>query len=128
MSWGTQEFWGEWYYDSIFTTPAGHIPMTYVASSGDSGAWYGPMYPSVSPNVLAVGGTTLTLGSGNSYSSESGWSGSTGGFSGPDKASSSTKRTLVSGRRSGGGRLELRRTDDARRLIQRRPEHGCRGL
>jgi len=84
MSWGTQEFWGEWNYDSIFTTPAGHIPITYIASSGDSGAWYGPMYPSVSPNVVAVGGTTLTLGSGNSYGSESGWSGSTGGFSGTD--------------------------------------------
>ena len=57
--------------------------MTYVAASGDSGAWNGPSYPSVSPNVLAVGGTTLTL-SGSSYSSESGWSGSTGGFSGLD--------------------------------------------
>ncbi len=84
MSWGTQEFWGEWNYDSIFTTPTGHIPITYLASSGDSGAWYGPMYPSVSPNVVAVGGTTLRLGSGNSYGSESGWSGSTGGFSGTD--------------------------------------------
>ena len=84
MSWGTQEFWGEWNYDSIFTTPAGHIPISYLASSGDSGAWYGPMYPSVSPNVVAVGGTTLTLGAGNSYSSESGWNGSTGGFSGTD--------------------------------------------
>ncbi len=84
MSWGTQEFWGEWNYDSIFTTPTGHIPISYIASSGDSGAWYGPMYPSVSPNVVAVGGTTLTLGSGGSYGSESGWSGSTGGFSGTD--------------------------------------------
>ena len=83
MSWGTTEFWGESSYDSIFTTPAGHSGVTYVAASGDSGAWYGPMYPSVSPNVLAVGGTTLTL-SGSSYSSESGWSGSTGGFSGLD--------------------------------------------
>ncbi len=84
MSWGIQEFWGEWNYDSIFTTPAGHIPISYVASSGDSGAWYGPMYPSVSPNVVAAGGTTLTLGAGNSYGSESGWSDSTGGFSGTD--------------------------------------------
>jgi hypothetical protein len=84
MSWGTQEFWGEWNYDNIFTTPAGHVPITYLASSGDSGAWYGPMYPSVSPNVVAVGGSTLTLGTNNSYSSESGWNGSTGGFSGAD--------------------------------------------
>jgi len=83
MSWGTTEFWGQSSYDSLFTTPAGHSGVTYVAASGDSGAWYGPMYPSVSPNVLAVGGTTLTL-SGSNYSSESGWSGSTGGFSGLD--------------------------------------------
>ena len=83
MSWGTNEFWGESSYDSFFTTPAGHSGVTYVAASGDSGAWYGPMYPSVSPNVLAVGGTTLTL-SGSTYNSESGWSGSTGGFSGLD--------------------------------------------
>ena len=64
--------------------PAGHTGITYVAASGDSGAWSGPMYPSVSPNVLAVGGTSLTLNSNGTYSSESGWSGSTGGFSGLD--------------------------------------------
>ena len=84
MSWGTQEFWGEAQYDSIFTTPAGHTGVTYVAASGDSGAWDGPMYPSVSPNVLAVGGSSLTLRSNGSYSSETGWSDSTGGFSGLD--------------------------------------------
>lgn len=80
MSWGTTEFWGQSAYDSIFTTPG----VTYVAASGDSGAWYGPMYPSVSPNVLAVGGTSLTLAAGSTYGSESGWSGSTGGYSGLD--------------------------------------------
>jgi hypothetical protein len=84
MSWGTYEFAGETAYDSLFTTPAGHTNVTYVAASGDSGAWYGPMYPAVSPNVLAVGGSSLTLGSGNSYGSESGWTYSTGGFSGTD--------------------------------------------
>jgi len=84
MSWGTTEFRGESNYDSLFATPAGHIGVTFVAASGDAGAWYGPMYPSVSPNVLAVGGTTLTLGAGNTYGSEAGWSDSTGGFSGLD--------------------------------------------
>jgi len=84
MSWGTTEFWGESNYDSLFTTPAGHTGETFVAASGDSGAWSGPMYPSVSPNVLAVGGTTLTLGAGSTYGSETGWSDSTGGFSGLD--------------------------------------------
>ena len=87
MSWGTTEFWGESAYDSIFTTPPGHTGETFVAASGDSGAWYGPMYPSVSPNVLAVGGTTLTLAAGSTYGSETGWSGSTGGDSGLDSDS-----------------------------------------
>ena len=84
MSWGGSEFWGESSYDSTFTTPSGHSGVTFVAASGDSGAWYGPSYPAVSPNVLAVGGTSLSLTSGNTYSSETGWSGSTGGFSGYD--------------------------------------------
>jgi hypothetical protein len=84
MSWGTQEFWGESQYDSLFTTPAGHTGVAFVAASGDSGAWSGPLYPSVSPNVLAVGGTTLTVGANNTYGSETAWSGSTGGFSGTD--------------------------------------------
>ncbi len=84
MSWGTTEFLGESAYDSIFTTPAGHNAVTFVAASGDSGAWSGPMYPAVSPNVLAVGGSTLTLAANNTYGSETGWSDSTGGFSGYD--------------------------------------------
>jgi subtilase family serine protease len=84
MSWGTSEFYGEWNYANLFNTPAGHNGVTFIAASGDSGAWSGPSFPSVSPNVLAVGGTTLTLGSGNSYGSESGWTYSTGGFSGLD--------------------------------------------
>ncbi len=63
-------------YDTIFT---GHTGVTYVASSGDSGA--PPIWPSASPYVVAAGGTTLTLGSGNSYAGEVGWSGSGGGIS-----------------------------------------------
>ena len=75
MSWGMTEFLGESAYDSFFTTPG----VTFVAASGDWGAWSGPMYPSVSPNVLAVGGTSLFLNLDNSYNHESGWSGSGGG-------------------------------------------------
>ena len=59
MSWGGGEFSGEKTYDSNFTTPSGHSGVTFVASSGDSGA--PPSYPSISPNVLSVGGTTLNL-------------------------------------------------------------------
>jgi hypothetical protein len=81
MSWGGSEFWNEANYDSYFTTPDGHQGITFVAASGDSGAWYGPDWPSVSPNVLAVGGTRLTLTTQNAWSSETGWSYSTGGYS-----------------------------------------------
>jgi subtilase family serine protease len=43
-------------FDQDFTTPSGHIGVTFVASSGD---YELPLYPALSPNVLAVGGTTL---------------------------------------------------------------------
>ncbi|HEV2948193.1 MAG TPA: S53 family peptidase [Gemmataceae bacterium] len=86
MSWGSVEFPFEATYDAYFTTPVGHIggsglpgSITFVASSGDSGA--GTSYPAVSPNVLAVGGTTLTVGPWGNYVSEKAWSQSSGGIS-----------------------------------------------
>jgi subtilase family serine protease len=96
MSWGTSEFSTETNYDHYFTTPSGHINITYVAATGDDGAWSGVMYPAASPNVLAVGGTTLTLSSSGSYGSESGWSGSTGGFSLYESEPSDQAATLAS--------------------------------
>ena len=81
MSWGADEFWSQTYYDKYFTTPAGHQGVTFVASSGDDGSWWGPSWPSSSSNVLAVGGTSLRLTSTNSIGSETGWSGSGGGIS-----------------------------------------------
>jgi len=94
MSWGGSEFSGESSDDSkYFTTPANHIGaggvpggITFVASTGDSGAYdpdtgaMGVQYPACSPDVLAVGGTTLNI-SGNAYVSESGWECSGGGIS-----------------------------------------------
>jgi len=78
MSWGGGEFSGETTYDATFTTPAGHGGVAFIASSGDSGA---PVsYPAVSPNVVSVGGTSLSMSSG-AYASESGWYGSGGGIS-----------------------------------------------
>jgi subtilase family serine protease len=59
--------------------------VTYLASSGDSGGFIG--YPSTSAKVIAVGGTTLGIGSkANHYPVlfpvvETGWSGSGGGCS-----------------------------------------------
>ena len=84
MSWGSSEFRSESSYDSVFSTAAGHAAVTFIAASGDTGAFGGPEYPSVSPDVLAVGGTTLSLTASSSYGAESGWSGSTGGLSGTD--------------------------------------------
>ncbi len=74
MSWGVNEFSGETAYDSDFTTPG----ITYIAASGDSG---GVEYPAASPDVVAVGGTTLTLSSTGAYSSETAWIDSGGGYS-----------------------------------------------
>lgn len=79
LSWGGGEFWSESYYDSVFTTPAGHEGVAFIASAGDGGA--PPSYPAVSSNVLAVGGTSLYLNSSGGYSGESAWSGSGGGVS-----------------------------------------------
>jgi hypothetical protein len=79
MSWGGNEFSGETSYDSVFTPPASIPGVVFINSAGDSGA--PAEYPSTSPNVLSVGGTTLNLTSSGSYSSESAWSGSGGGIS-----------------------------------------------
>ena len=67
-------------YDAYFTTPSGHQGITFLAASGDKGI-NDASYPAFSPNVVAVGGTTLTLNAEGSYSDETGWSGSGGGSS-----------------------------------------------
>src|SRR5271157_866066 len=54
MSWGGSEFARETAYDTQYFDQAG---VTFVASSGDDGA--PAEWPSVSPNVLSVGGTAL---------------------------------------------------------------------
>ncbi len=74
MSWGGSEFSGETTDDSTYFDQAG---VAFVASAGDAGA--PASWPAASPNVLSVGGTALTLGAGNAWSSEVGWSGSGGG-------------------------------------------------
>jgi Bacterial Ig-like domain (group 3) len=79
MSWGDSEFSGDDSNDSDFTTPSGHIGVTFLAASGDNGA--GVNYPAVSPNVVGVGGTILTTGTGGAWSSETAWSDSGGGIS-----------------------------------------------
>ena len=73
MSWGFAEGQSvfasdEATYDSTFNVPG----VTFVASTGDYGG-ADPEYPAFSPNVVAVGGTSLTLNADNSYNSETGW-------------------------------------------------------
>lgn len=79
MSWGGPEFPGLQSFDSTFTTPAGHTGITFLASSGDSGA--GDEWPASSPNVVGVGGTTLVESSSGSRVSEAAWGGSGGAVS-----------------------------------------------
>jgi subtilase family serine protease len=74
-SWGASEFSGENAYDGHFSQSG----VSFFVSSGDNGT--PAEYPSSSPNVISVGGTTLNFGPGGAFSSETGWSGSGGGCS-----------------------------------------------
>jgi subtilase family serine protease len=75
MSWMTGEFNGETLLDGNFASNV----VTFVAASGDNGT--GAAYPAVSPDVIGVAGTTLTLAANGNYKSETAWSGSGGGLS-----------------------------------------------
>ncbi|MDR3619187.1 MAG: S53 family peptidase [Paludisphaera borealis] len=81
MSWGLPESASQKSLDHLFTTPAGHTGITFVAASGDGGAGKGAVYPASSPNVLGVGGTTLTLDALGGYQSEAIWADSGTGVS-----------------------------------------------
>jgi hypothetical protein len=102
MSWGGGEFSGQTSADSFFTTPSGHQGVTFVASTGDDGT---PAdYPALSSNVVAVGGTSLSIDSSGDYLGESAWSDGGGGISavesqpsyqvGKVNGTSSTHRTV----------------------------------
>src|SRR5579863_7439971 len=75
MSWASTELSSERSLDNHFVATG----VTFLAASGDSGT--GVNYPAASPDVIAVGGTSLTLDKSGNYSSESAWSGSSGGIS-----------------------------------------------
>jgi len=66
-SYGAPDFSGETAYDSYYN----HQGVYVTASSGDWG--YGAYYPAASKDVIAVGGTTLSLYPNYSYASESVW-------------------------------------------------------
>jgi kumamolisin len=73
MSWGGSEFSSETSFDSHFTQPG----IVYFAASGDTGG--ATIYPGVSPNVVAAGGTRINRNAQGNFVSETGWSGSGGG-------------------------------------------------
>jgi subtilase family serine protease len=75
MSWGGSEFQGETQYDSTFAGTS----VVFFASSGDS---EGTLYPSVSPNIIAVGGTTIARNPSTlAFESEVTWEDTGGGYS-----------------------------------------------
>ncbi|HUC95321.1 MAG TPA: S53 family peptidase [Candidatus Saccharimonadales bacterium] len=76
MSWGGGEFTEEKSLDSHFVSKSG---ATFFASSGDNG--WGASWPATSPNVVAVGGTSLYVKSDGTLVDETAWSGSGGGVS-----------------------------------------------
>jgi hypothetical protein len=94
LSWGGSEYfsWGgaesstQLTLDQTFTTPAGHQGVTFLAAAGDSGTGNGVQWPASSPNVVAVGGTSLEVAdSTGTYFAEGPWrgfrNGTSGGFS-----------------------------------------------
>ena len=66
MSWGGDEFSGQSNYEKYFSRKN----ICYIASSGDNGI---VEYPSSSPNVLSVGGTSLSIDANSIRISETTW-------------------------------------------------------
>ena len=86
MSWSGPESSSDTSNNSLFTTPASRLTgsttygITFCAATGDEGdinqspGKSASGFPATSPNVVAVGGTSLYLNTNNSYSSETAWS------------------------------------------------------
>lgn len=96
-SWGAAEFSGETAYDSHFVQPG----VSFFVSSGDAGT--PAEYPSSSPNVISVGGTTLRNIGSPSFT-ETGWSSSGGGCSAFESATAAQSASASYAQVNCGGR------------------------
>lgn len=90
MSWGGSESLSNTASNPVFTTPSAKLSakqgVTFLAAAGDDGA--PGVYPAYSPNVVAVGGTSLYLTLSGAYSSETAWGSSTNTIAGGGGVSS----------------------------------------
>lgn len=89
-SWGSSEFSGETADDSYFSAPG----VSYFAAAGDEGGKV--IWPSASPDVTSVGGTSLTFTSGGTLAAEEAWSGGGGGCSRYETASAFQRTGSIS--------------------------------
>jgi kumamolisin len=107
MSWGFGDFSGEDGYDGYFTAPG----VVYFSSAGDSA---GINYPSTSPYVVSVGGTTISrnAATGN-FEAESAWY-STGGGVTPNEPRPSYQDSISSIVGSGRGTPDVAFVADGR--------------
>jgi subtilase family serine protease len=96
-SWGASEFSSETSYDSHFSQTG----VSFFVSAGDSGL--PAEYPSASPNVISVGGTTLHFDRSGNFTSETGWSSGGGGCSAYETATSAQSGFNEYGQANCGG-------------------------
>jgi subtilase family serine protease len=81
MSWTAREVSVEKTFDGAFA----NTKVSFFAASGDTGI--ANLWPSASPKVISVGGTSLALSSTGSVASETGWNSGGGGCSTYETAS-----------------------------------------
>ena len=84
ISYGWSTATSEYQSESTVYQQLGAEGISVCVATGDSGSWTSSSItnPADQPYITAVGGTALsTNGAGGSYSSESGWTGSGGGYS-----------------------------------------------
>jgi hypothetical protein len=96
-SWGANEFSGETSYDSHFVQSG----VSFFVSAGDNGT--PAEYPSSSPNVISVGGTTLHY-SGGTLTGETGWTDGGGGCSTYESATAAQRAFGEYGQAACGGK------------------------